>query len=115
MLLDRHANDCCHRHSCGGTILTGGSGDQSHTYCDRCDWVAYDDDGETEAKRRRIVEFRLTIDLDNVAFESPGELALILRGLAEDVEQYAADDIRDADGVGIYDSNGNRCGRVEIR
>lgn len=47
MLIDRHANDAYPRHSCGGTLLTGGSGEQSHTYCDRCDWVEYDD--ETEA------------------------------------------------------------------
>lgn len=61
------------------------------------------------------MEFRVKINLDNVAFEYPGELASILRGLAEDIEQYAGEEISDADGVVISDSNGNRCGMVEIR
>ena len=29
-------------HVCGGTILTGGSGQQAHSYCDRCGAFAYD-------------------------------------------------------------------------
>jgi hypothetical protein len=29
-------------HPCGGTILTGGSGEQAHHYCDRCGAFAYD-------------------------------------------------------------------------
>lgn len=29
-------------HACGGTILHGGSGEQAHSYCDRCRAFAYD-------------------------------------------------------------------------
>lgn len=31
---------------CGGTILTGGSGDLTHRYCDRCGAFDYEDYGE---------------------------------------------------------------------
>lgn len=32
-------------HECGGTILSGGAGEQEHLYCDRCDAYTYDLDG----------------------------------------------------------------------
>ena len=31
-----------HIHECGGTIATGGSGEQAHQYCDRCHAFSYD-------------------------------------------------------------------------
>jgi hypothetical protein len=33
-------------HVCGGTILSGGSGEQSHIYCDRCHAFSYDTEGD---------------------------------------------------------------------
>lgn len=32
-------------HECGGTILTGGSGEHRHAFCDRCGAFRYDIDG----------------------------------------------------------------------
>lgn len=34
-------------HICGGTILSGGVGDQSHCYCDRCGAFVYGTDPAT--------------------------------------------------------------------
>ena len=36
-----HAADRHERHTCGGTILTGGAGEQAHRYCDQCGAYAY--------------------------------------------------------------------------
>ena len=36
------------RHDCGGTILSGGSGDQAHYYCDRCRAFRYASDHNEE-------------------------------------------------------------------
>ena len=33
-------------HDCGGTILVGGSGAQTHQYCDRCRAFTYDLDAD---------------------------------------------------------------------
>lgn len=33
-------------HNCGGTVLTGASGEQAHLYCDRCGAFTYDTDAE---------------------------------------------------------------------
>lgn len=33
--------------NCGGTILTGGAGEQAHIYCDRCHAFTYTSTGET--------------------------------------------------------------------
>lgn len=38
------SSDTYTRHDCGGTILLGGSGDESHYYCDRCHAFSYDTD-----------------------------------------------------------------------
>lgn len=40
-IIDRHATDDQFTHECGGTILTVGSGDQEHSYCDRCGAFRY--------------------------------------------------------------------------
>jgi hypothetical protein len=37
-----HMQDTLLHHACGGTILHGGSGEQAHSYCDRCGAFAYD-------------------------------------------------------------------------
>jgi hypothetical protein len=37
-------------HVCGGTILSGGSGEQAHIYCDRCSAFTHDAD-DIEANR----------------------------------------------------------------
>jgi hypothetical protein len=38
-------------HTCGGTILTGGTGDQAHLYCDRCRAFTHDIDGTVQLVR----------------------------------------------------------------
>ena len=41
--MTHHATDTYTTHSnCGGTILSGGSGDKEHIYCDRCRAYIYD-------------------------------------------------------------------------
>lgn len=37
-----HATDTHTLHGCGGTVHTGGSGDEAHHVCDRCGAFAYD-------------------------------------------------------------------------
>lgn len=37
-----HMTDRLTIHACGGTILHGGSGEQAHSYCDRCHAFLYD-------------------------------------------------------------------------
>lgn len=37
-----HMVDRLSYHACGGTILHGGTGEQAHSYCDRCRAFAYD-------------------------------------------------------------------------
>lgn len=39
-------NNSLRRHICGGAILTGGSGEQSHRYCETCRAFTYDLDGD---------------------------------------------------------------------
>lgn len=45
-------------HECGGAILTGGSGEEAHLYCERCGAFAYVEAGDVpsgtdlEANRR---------------------------------------------------------------
>ena len=41
-ILDRLENDRSAYHVCGGTILTGGVGEQRHIYCDTCGAFSYD-------------------------------------------------------------------------
>ena len=42
-IMDRHATDTYRYHEgCGGTILSGGAGEQAHDYCDRCGAFRYD-------------------------------------------------------------------------
>lgn len=35
-------------HTCGGTILIGGSGEQAHSYCDRCRAFLYNSADDAE-------------------------------------------------------------------
>jgi hypothetical protein len=47
-MMTNHMADRLTYHACGGTILTGGSGDQAHEYCDRCGAFRYvSDDAPT--------------------------------------------------------------------
>lgn len=50
------AYDRAERHACGGTILSGGVGEQAHHYCDRCRAFAYGEadvpDGTDESANR---------------------------------------------------------------
>lgn len=68
------------------------------------------------------MEFRVTIDLDKGAFDSPEELAFLLRRLAGNASfylqlpKYALSGEEREYSFGIYDHrNGNSCGKVEIR
>ena len=61
------------------------------------------------------MRFKLTINMDNAAFEDNGrggELSEILHKLADRLESESFDDGGDFEGVN--DSNGNRVGRWEI-
>lgn len=59
-----------------------------------------------------MAEFRVTIKLDNAAFEGgdlEGETARILQGLADFVRTNYLPTAK-----ALYDVNGNRCGTAEL-
>ena len=61
------------------------------------------------------VDFDVTIgiDTDNAAFDNPGELARILRALADTID--GTPDVTDYDGLALRDLNGNTVGTVYVR
>lgn len=54
------------------------------------------------------MEVSINFDTGNAAFDDPGELARILRDLADNI------DARSADSGDIRDANGNRVGTWEV-
>ena len=65
---------------------------------------------ETVWKGQEIMEYRITINCENAAFEDqPGaEIARILRKLADECEEVGHPQFK-----GLYDFNGNKVGKVE--
>lgn len=57
------------------------------------------------AGKREKMEFRLTIDMDNDAFDDSQELPRLLRKLAKEITEQPEAGI-----YGVMDSNGNSCG-----
>lgn len=65
--------------------------------------------------RRDPADFDVTIgiDTDTPAFDDPGELARILRSLADTID--GTPDVTDYDGLALRDVNGNTVGTVYVR
>ena len=56
------------------------------------------------------MEFTLRVEMDNAAFENPGELARILRALAD----VLADGVQPGDSDNVRDANGNTVGEWDV-
>lgn len=58
------------------------------------------------------MKITITLITDNAAFEDdPGEVARILRKLADDTEKYPP---TPGDGLPLFDVNGNRTGQYKV-
>jgi hypothetical protein len=67
-------------------------------------------------KKNGFLRLQVTIDCEGAAFEdyANGELARVLGGLADQIEQAASDSILSPEGLSLFDINGNRCGIARI-
>jgi hypothetical protein len=61
--------------------------------------------------RREIMKAIIRINMDNAAFEDPGELSRILMYLAEDIEECGTDEAE----YNLQDINGNLVGTCKIK